>query len=152
MSIFTSPIPNGYHSLTPYLAVQGAAQAIAFYEKALGAKELFRMDNEGRVTHAEIQIGDSRFMLADEHSGVEFRGPKTLGGTPVTLLIYVSDVDAFTQRATEAGMEVIRPVKDEFYGDRMGTFRDPFGHVWHIATHVEDVSPEEMKRRMDKKH
>lgn len=150
MSLFTSPIPIGYHSLTPYLAVHGAAQAIAFYEKALGAKELFRIGKDGKVGHAEIQIGDSRIMLADESASMEFVGPSALGGTPVSFLIYVSDVDASAKVAIDAGMEVIRPVKDQFYGDRMGTFKDPFGHIWSLATHIEDVSPEEMKRRMDR--
>lgn len=144
------PIPDGYHSVTPYLYVQGAAAALDFYKRAFGATELFRLDGpDGKVGHAEIRIGDSPVMLADEFPGMGFRGPKSLGGVGVSLLIYVDNVDARFEQAVAAGAKVLRPVKDQFYGDRSGTLEDPFGHVWTIATHKEDVSPEEMKRRSE---
>ena len=142
------PIPEGYHSLTPYLIVDGAADAIEYYKKAFGATELFRMDHEGKVGHAEIKIGDSPFMLADEHPAMGYRGPKSLGGTPVSLMIYVEDVDTVYPRAIEAGGVEVKPLQDQFYGDRSGTLTDPFGHVWTIATHKEDVTPEEMEKRV----
>jgi PhnB protein len=143
------PIPEGYSSVTPYLVVSDGARAIQFYKEALGAKELFRMDMPtGGVGHAELRIGDSRIMLADECPSMEFRSPLAYGGSGVTLHLYVEDVDAVAERAVAAGMKVKRPVQNQFYGDRSGTFEDPFGHVWHISTHVEDVSPEEMERRM----
>jgi PhnB protein len=142
-------IPDGYHTVTPYLCVKGAAGAIDFYKKAFGAVELVRMpDPSGKVMHAEIKIGDSHIMMADEHPEMNFTSPKSLGGTPVCLCLYVEDVDALAARAVAAGATQIRPVKDQFYGDRSGTFADPFGHIWTISTHKEDVSPEEMKRRM----
>jgi PhnB protein len=142
------PIPDGYHTLTPDLIVKGAAQAIEFYTKAFGARELCRMaDPSGKVGHAEIQMGDSPLMLADEHPELGFRSPQSIGGTPVSLLLYVEDVDAVAAQAVAAGAKVLRPVKDQFYGDRSGTFADPFGHVWTIATHKEDVPPEEMEKR-----
>jgi PhnB protein len=142
------PIPDGYHTATPYLIVQGGANAIEFYKKAFGATELFRMaDPGGRVMHAEIKIGNSPIMLADEFPEMGYRGPKALGGTPVSILLYVEDVDARASQAVAAGAKVQRPVKDQFYGDRSGTFEDPFGHVWTIATHKEDVPPEEMSKR-----
>ena len=141
-------IPDGYHSVTPYLIVQGAARAIDFYKRAFGATELFRMEGPGgQIGHAEIRIGDSPVMLADEHPEVGARGPQAGGGSPVSLLIYVEDVDTVAQRAVEAGATVRRPVKDQFYGDRSGTFADPFGHVWTIATHKEDLSPAEIDAR-----
>jgi PhnB protein len=143
------PIPEGYHSVTPYLAVRNASTALDFYQKAFGAIELMRMpDDQGRVAHAEIKIGDSPIMLADEHPELDFLGPESRGGSSVALLIYTEDVDALFRRALEAGATEVRPLKDEFYGDRMGTVRDPFGHVWHLSTHKEDVSPEEMEERM----
>ncbi len=143
-----SPIPNGYHTVTPYLIVKGAAKALDFYVKAFGAKELFRFPMpDGRLGHAEIKIGDSHIMLADEFPDMGARGPETLGGSPVGLCLYVEDVDAVAEQAIAAGAKVVRPVKDQFYGDRSGTFTDPFGHQWTIATHKEDVSPEEMQRR-----
>src|SRR3954447_13114919 len=143
------PIPDGYHSVTPYLVVQGAAKALEFYKKAFGATELFRMPGPGgKIMHAEIRIGDSPVMLADEFPEMDARGPQTLGGTPVGLMIYCEDVDALFNQAVSAGAKVLRPVVDQFYGDRSGTVADPFGHKWTIATHKEDVSPEEMKRRM----
>ena|SRR5437868_11392049 len=143
------PIPDGYHTATPYLIVDGAARAIEFYKEAFGAKEMMRMaEPSGRVGHAEIKIGNSAIMLADEFPEMGARSPKALGGTPVSLMLYVEDVDKVFARAISAGGKETRPVKDQFYGDRMGSLADPFGHEWHIATHKEDVSPEEMKGRM----
>jgi PhnB protein len=142
------PIPDGYRTATPYLIIQGAADAIEFYKRAFGASELLRMaDPQGRVGHAEIRIGDSVIMLADEHPSMGYRGPRSLGGSSVSILLYVEDVDRVFERAVQAGAKVQRPVADQFYGDRSGTLEDPFGHVWTVATHVEDVSPEEMERR-----
>jgi len=146
--------PEGVHTLTPYISVKGAAEALAFYRSALGAEELFRLDMpDGRVGHAELRIGDSRMMLADEMPDMAdavARSPRTLGGTTFGLHVYVPDVDAAFRRAINAGGAVKRPVQDQFYGDRSGTFADPFGHVWTLATHIEDVSPEEMRRRIEK--
>lgn len=142
------PIPDGYSTVTPYLIVRNAAQAIELYEKALGATELFRMASpDGKVGHAELQIGNARIMLADEHPEMGFRSPTSLSGAGVSFLLYVEDVDTQAKRATDAGMKVLRPVKNQFYGDRSGTFEDPFGHTWTIATHVEDLTSEEMKKR-----
>ncbi len=144
-----NPIPDGYHSVTPYLIIKGASDAIEFYKRAFGATELFRMPQpDGKVGHAEIKIGDSPIMLADEHPEMGFSGPTTLGGTPVSIMIYVEDVDTIFNQAIAAGAEEQKPVQDQFYGDRSGTLKDPFGHVWHVATHVEDVSPEEMEKRI----
>jgi PhnB protein len=141
------PIPAGYHSVTPYLMVRDGARAIAFYRDAFGANEVMRFnDPSGRIAHAEVRIGDSHVMLADESP--EHAGPQTLGGAGVSLMLYVEDVDATFARAVAAGATVRRPVADQFYGDRMGTLADPFGHVWSIGTHREDVSAEEMQRRM----
>jgi PhnB protein len=141
--------PAGYHSVTAYMIVDGAAQAIAFYEKAFNAKELSRMAMpDGKIAHAEIKIGDSPIMLADAMEG--FRDPRDLGGTPVSFMIYVADVDTIFKQALAAGAKEQRPLQDQFYGDRSGTLVDPFGHVWNVATHVEDVSPEEIDRRYEK--
>jgi PhnB protein len=141
-------IPEGYHSVTPYLAVHDAAAALEFYQRVFGARERMRMPAPGgKVGHAEIEIGDSCVMLADEHPDIGFRSPKAIGGTPVNLHLYVEDVDAVVKQAVTAGAKEVRPVKDQFYGDRTGTVEDPFGHVWHIATHKEDMSPDELKRR-----
>ena len=139
-------IPEGYHSITPYLIFKGAAAAIDFYKKAFGATELFRMpDASGkRVGHAELKIGDSHIMLADESPEMGYLSPQTLGGTPVSILLYVEDVDGTVPRAVAAGAKLVRPIKDQFYGDRSATLHDPFGHVWTIATHIKDVSAEEM--------
>ena len=146
------PTPEGYHTLTPYLIVKGAARALDFYAKALGAKELFRMaEPSGRVGHAEMSIGDSRFMLADEFPDAGAVAPVEGQGHCVSFLLYVPDVDAAFARAVAAGAKAVRPVQDQFYGDRSGTLRDPFGHQWTLATHVEDVSPEEMRRRLEAK-
>lgn len=142
------PIPDGYHSVTPYLIAKGAAAAIEFYKKAFGATELFRMEHEGKIGHAEIKIGDSPIMLADEHPEMGFVSPKTLGGTPVSMMIYVDDVDTVFNRAIESGGVQLKPLLDQFYGDRSGTLTDPYGHVWTVATHKEDVTPEEMDKRM----
>ena len=144
------PIPEGCRTVTPYMVVRGADQAIAFYKKAFGAQEIMCMRGPGGqgVMHAEIKIGDSPVMLADEFPEMDARGPQALGGTPVGLCIYVENVDALFDRAVTAGAKVLRPVVDQFYGDRSGTVADPFGHKWTIATHKEDVPPEEMQRRM----
>jgi PhnB protein len=144
------PIPDGYHSVTPYLILSGAAAAIDFYTAAFGAKERVRMTGpDGRIGHAEIVVGDSTVMLADEAPERGIRSPRSLGGAGVHLLLYVEDVDARFQRAMAAGAKVLRPLADQFYGDRSGTLEDPFGHQWTIATHVEDVAPQEMKKRHD---
>jgi PhnB protein len=144
----TKPIPEGYHSVTPYLIITGAAEAIDYYKKAFGATELFRMPAPGgKIGHAEIKIGDSPIMLADEHPEMGYKSPRTLGGTPTSIMIYVADVDTVFDQAIAAGGKAQRPVKDQFYGDRSGTLEDPFGHVWHVATHKEDVSADEMERR-----
>jgi PhnB protein len=143
------PVPDGYHSVTPYLIVDGAARALDFYKQALGAEELVRMPGPGgRVAHAEVRIGDSMVMLADENAQMGARGPKSLGGSPITLMVYVEDVDKVFARAVAAGATVERPIANQFYGDRTGGIVDPFGHKWYLATHIEDVSPEEMKKRM----
>jgi PhnB protein len=142
------PIPDGYHTVTPYLIVKGGAKAIDFYKKAFGAEELFRFPGpEGCVMHAELKIGDSPIMLADEFPDMGAVSPKSLGGTPVGILLYVKDCDAVFKKAVAAGAEVDREVKDQFYGDRSGTVVDPFGHKWTIATHIEDISVEECNRR-----
>lgn len=140
-------VPEGYHTVTPYLIIRDAGRAIEFYKKAFGATELFRMEHDGKIGHAEITIGDSHVMLADEFPEMGARSPQSLGGSPMSLLLYVEDVDQLARQACDAGMKTQRPVKDQFYGDRSGTFEDPFGHIWTIATHVEDVSPEEMRKR-----
>ena len=146
----TKPIPDGYRTATPYLIVKGAAEAIEFYKRAFGATEMLRMaDPQGKVGHAEIKIGDSVIMLADEHPAMGYRGPRSLGGSSVSILLYLEDVDGVFERAVKAGAKAQRPVMNQFYGDRSGTLEDPFGHVWTIATHVEDVPPEEMKRRAE---
>ena len=142
------PVPDGYHSVTPYLIVKGAARAIEFYARAFGAVELMRMpEPDGRIGHAEVRIGDSPVMLADEHPEIGAKSPQTFGGSPVTLLLYVEDVDTTVARAVAAGAKLTRAVADQFYGDRSGAVTDPFGHVWFVATHVADVQPEEMERR-----
>jgi PhnB protein len=142
------PIPDGYNTVTPYLIVKGAASALDFYQKAFGAEERFRMEHGASIMHAEMKIGDSVVMLADEFPDMGYRSPQAHGGTPVSMMIYVEDVDKMFARAIAAGAKERRPVKTEFYGDRTGTLEDPFGHVWSIATHVEDVPREEMDQRM----
>jgi PhnB protein len=152
MTTRVKPIPEGYHSVTPYLIVDGAAEAIDFYRKALGASERMRMPGpDGKIGHAEIEICGSCIMLADEYPDMGARGPKTIGGTAVFLHVYVEDVDAVVRRALAAGAKEVRPVEDQFYGDRSGSFEDPFGHIWHIATHTEDVSYDELERRAAEK-
>ena len=142
------PIPDDYPRVCAYLHIDGAAKAIDFYRQVFGATERLRMDGpDGRVGHAELAIGDSVVMLADEYPEMGVRGPKSIGGTPVVLSIYVSDVDAVVATATGAGATVTRPLEDRFYGDRVAQLEDPFGHVWSVQTHIEDVSPEEMQRR-----
>jgi PhnB protein len=148
-----SPIPEGFHSVTPYLVIKGAAQAIDYYKKVFGATELVRMNGPGgTVGHAELQIGDSRIMLADENPtmGEGHASATTIGASPVSLYIYLPNVDEVMQNAKAAGAKVLRPAEDQFYGDRSGFIQDPFGHFWGIATHIEDVSPAEMKERMKK--
>ena len=143
-------VPDGYPQVTPYLCVDGAAEAIEFYQEVLGATERMRMGGpDGKVGHAELQIGSGLVMLADEFPDMGQRSPKALGGSPVTVSLYVEDVDAVFARAIGAGATEVRPVADQFYGDRVGGFQDPWGHVWSVATHVEDVSPEEMARRAE---
>ena len=141
-------IPDNYPRVTPYLIVDGGGAAIGFYTSVLGATERVRMDGpDGKVGHAELEIGDSLVMLADEHPQMNALGPKSVGGTPVSLLVYVEDADDTFERAIDAGAKQLEPVDDKFYGDRSGTFEDPFGHHWNIATHVEDVPPDEMSKR-----
>jgi PhnB protein len=143
------PIPEGYHSVTPYLFVRGASAAIDFYKNVFGAAEITRMAGpNGRIMHAELRIGDSIVMLADENPQTGIMSPQTIGGSPSSLHVYVENVDAVIQKAIESKAKLLRPIKDQFYGDRSGSILDPFGHMWSVATHVEDVSPEEMKKRM----
>ena len=142
-------IPEGYHNVTPYLIVDDAAEAIRFYEKALGATEIFRLPMGDRIGHAEIKIGDSIVMLSDEWPDMGKLGPKARGGATSSMMLYVEDVDAAYARATAAGATVERPPEDQFWGDRMGSLIDPFGHSWSLATHVEDVAEDEMQRRME---
>jgi PhnB protein len=145
------PVPEGFHTVTPYLYFKGAAKAIDFYKKAFGATERVRMPGpKGEIMHAEIKIGDSIVMLSEENPQMDALSPQSIGGTPSVLHIYLPNVDAVVQNAVEAGAKLVRPVKDQFYGDRSGILLDPFGHKWSVATHVEDVSPEEMRKRMAK--
>ena len=142
------PIPQGYHSVTPYLVVNDAAQAIDFYRRAFGAKEMVRMDGPpGKIAHAELKIGDSMIMLSDEMPGGGCRSPKSLGGSTVNIFLYVEKVDNVFNQAASAGAKVDMPPTDMFWGDRYGKLTDPFGHSWSVATHQEDVAPEEMKKR-----
>ncbi len=143
-------IPDGYRGATPYLCVKDAAKALDFYQKAFGAKELMRMGEPGgKIGHAEIKIGEAIIMLADEFPDYGYLSPQSIGGTPVSMMIYVEDVDGFVNKAVTAGATVMRPVEDQFYGDRSAQLEDPFGHRWHFATHIEDVAPDEMKKRHD---
>jgi PhnB protein len=146
------PIPEGYHSVTPYLCFRDAAAAIEFYKRAFGATEVMRMGApDGKVGHAEIRIGDSRVMLADEFPEMGFLSPQSVGGSPVMLHLYVEDVDATVPKAVAAGAKIMRPVEDQFYGDRGGQLDDPFGHKGYVSTRKEDLSPEEVKKRMTPK-
>jgi PhnB protein len=150
-TIMTKAIPEGYHSVTPYLIIKGAAEAIEFYKRAFGATEDMRMASPGnKIGHAELTIGDSKIMLADEYPEMGHRSPQSIGGTGVSLMVYLDKVDEVFKRAIAAGAKELQPIKDQFYGDRSGTLQDPFGHVWTVATHVEDVPPEEMRRRAEK--
>src|SRR5262245_8694450 len=143
------PVPEGYHTATPYLVIKGASEALSYYQKAFGAEVVVRMEGPGgSIAHAEIKIGDSFIMLGEENPQQGFKSPSSLGGSPVGIMLYVADVDARFSKAIAAGGKVSRPVVDQFYGDRSGTLVDPFGHIWTIGTQVEDVAPEEMKRRM----
>ena len=144
----TKAIPEGYHSVTPYLIVDGAEEAIRFYERAFGATEMLRLPMGGKIGHAEVKIGDSIVMLSDEWPDYGKLGPTSRGGATSSLMIYLEDVDAAFERAIAAGATLERPVEDQFYGDRSGTVTDPFGHSWTLSTHVEDVSEDEMQRRM----
>ena len=153
MSSKVSPIPQGYHTITPYLVIKGAAQAIEYYKKVFGATEVVRMNGpDGKVGHAELQIGTSRLMLADENPkmGQGYTSAATIGSSPVSLYVYLPNVDDVMERAKAEGAKVLRPTETQFYGDRSGFIQDPFGHLWGIATHVEDVSPQELKERMKK--
>ena len=144
------PIPDGYSTVTPYLAIDGAEQAIAFYVQAFGAKERGRMDGpDGKIAHAELQIGDSVVMLSDPFPGSATKAPTELGGTSASVMLYVEDVDAVVEQAVKAGATLEREAEDQFWGDRLGAIVDPFGHSWSIATHVEDVPPEEMAKRAE---
>ncbi len=145
-------IPDGYSVVAPYLIIRGAARALEFYQQAFGAKERMRLAMpDGLIGHAEIQLGDSVIMLGDESPEMDCRAPEAFGGSPVSLHVYVEDVDAVVARAASHGAKVTRPVQDQFYGDRSGTLVDPFGHTWHIATHIEDLTPEEIERRVAQK-
>jgi len=144
-------IPEGYNTVTPYLVIKGAAQAIEYYKKVFGATVVVRMDGpEGRVGHAELQIGDSRIMLADENPSMGATSATTIGNSPVSLYLYLPDVDRVVEKAVAEGAKILKPVQDQFYGDRSGFLQDPFGHFWGIATHIEDVSEHDMKERMKK--
>jgi PhnB protein len=151
MSRTVNPIPDGYHSVTPLLIIPGgkASQALDFYTRAFGAKEVMRMPRpDGQIAHAEIQLGDSRIMVADEDNKMEAFGPSHYGGSPITLHVYLKDVDTQTKQAAAAGAKVVRPLSDQFYGDRTAGLEDPFGHRWYLSTHVRDVSVDEMKQHM----
>jgi PhnB protein len=148
MSQSVKPVPEGFHTATPYLVVRGAAKAIDFYTQAFGAKELYRMPGpDGKISHAEIQIGDSILMLGDENLEWGAQSPETLGGSACHVLLYVESADAVVERAVAAGAQVTMPLQDMFWGDRYGKLKDPFGHEWSVATHIEDVPPEEMEQR-----
>lgn len=142
-------IPKGYHSIIPYMCMHDASAAIRFYKEAFGAKEVLRMnDSKNRVSHAELLIGDSHIMLSDEHPESGAYSPNYYGGSPIKVLLYMEDVDKVIERAVAAGARIVRPVEDQFYGDRTGGIEDPFGHIWYVATHIKDVSPEEMQRHL----
>jgi PhnB protein len=143
-------IPDGYHTATPYLIIHGADEALEFYKHAFGAIETMHIATpDGKVGHAEIRIGDSVIMLADEYPDMGYLSPKALGGSPVSLMLYVEDVDHLFKKAIEAGGKALKPVEDQFYGDRSGTLTDPYGHVWTLATHTEDLAPAELAKRAE---
>jgi len=151
MSTKVKPVPDGHRTVTPYLAIKNAAKALDFYQRAFGAVESYKlMMPDGRVGHAEIRLGDSLIMLADEFPEYGGKAPDTLGGSPVSMHLYVEDVDAFVKKAVAAGAKERKPVTDQFYGDRSGQLEDPFGHLWWVATHKEDVPPAEMQKRAEK--
>ena len=152
MSDGVKAIPDGYEGITPYLICKNAEAAIEFYKKAFGAVELFRIGGPGMIGHAEMKIGNAIFMLADEFPDLGALSPETIGGSAVSLYLYVDDVDSFTEKAVAAGLEVLKPVTDQFYGDRSGAFKDPFGHIWGLATHKEDLTPEELDARAKAAH
>jgi PhnB protein len=142
-------IPDGFHNVTPYLYLRGAAGAIEFYKSVFGAAEIMRMPGpDGRIMHAELKIGDSIVMLADENPSMGIMSPQTIGGFSGGLHLYVEDADTVIRKAVESGAKQLHPIKNQFYGDRSGTLLDPFGHMWSVATHIEDVPPEEMRKRM----
>lgn len=151
MNTKVKAIPDGYHTVTPYLIVKGAADALTFYRKALGVttESICQKGPDGKIMHAEIKIGNSMIMLADEFPEMDILSPQTIGGSPIMIHLYVEDVDTLFAQAVAAGAKVTRPVEDQFYGDRSGSFIDPFGHIWHISTHIEDVTPEEINKRFD---
>ena len=143
------PVPDGHRTVAPYLAIKNAVSALEFYQKAFGAKETYRLVlPDGRLGHAEIRLGDSLIMLADEFPEFGGKAPESLGGSPVSIHLYVEDVDAFVKRAVAEGARLLKPVADQFYGDRSGQLEDPYGHLWWVATHKEDVAPEEMQKRV----
>ena len=139
----------GFHTVTPCLTINGAARAIEFYKRAFGATEVMRFEHGDKIGHAEIQIGDSKIMLSDEFPEMDVRSPQSIGGSPTAIYLYVDNVDAVADRAVTQGGKLVRPVEDKFYGDRSGTLQDPFGHVWHLATHKEDVPPDELRKRAE---
>ena len=144
------PIPDGYHAVTPYLCIKGVAAAIEFYKKAFGAKESMRiLMPDGKIGHAEISIGDSCISLADEFPEENFRSPESIGGSPVHIHLYVQDVDRIVKQAIALGAKTLKPVMAQFYGDRSGSLEDPFGHIWHVATHIKDLTPEEIQKAAD---
>lgn len=148
MSNKVAPIPEGYNSITPYMFVNDGTKAIDYYKQAFDAEEVMCMkDPDGKVAHAELKVGDSKIMLADEYPEMGARGPEAYGGSPIALHLYVKDVDAVAKKAVDAGGTLTKPVENAFYGDRNGAVRDPFGHTWYISTHIEDVSEEEMRKR-----
>ena len=152
MSTNVKPIPEGHHTITPHLVVKNGAQAIEFYKKAFGAEERFRMNTpDGKsIAHAQLKMGDSLFMLADEFPQMNSLSPESIGGSPVSMYVYVENVDAFFNQAVSAGATVLNPVMDMFYGDRWGYIKDPFGHLWSIATHKNDLTPDELKKAAEK--
>ena len=141
------PVPSGHHTATPYLVVSHAAEALDFYKRAFGAKEIMRVEVAGKVGHAQISIGNSRLMISDEHPDTGVRGPRSFGGSPVRIFLYVPNVDNFVGRAVAIGAKLRQPVDEKLYGDRSGSLEDPFGHIWHVATHREDVSADEIQQR-----
>ncbi|HUR97487.1 MAG TPA: VOC family protein [Pyrinomonadaceae bacterium] len=152
MSNGVKPIPDGYEGITPYLICKDAAAAMEFYKKAFGAEEILRIGEGDTVAHAEMKIGNAIFMMANEFPDMGAVSPQTLGGTPVSLYVYVEDVDSFAEKAIAEGLKVLKPVSDQFYGDRSGHFEDPFGHHWGFATHKEDLTPEELDERAKAGH